>query len=94
MTFEAESEIQYEPVERKRSAETVSGFLAALAIFMSAIGIFWHPLRLILPSLALALIASGMASGKGRLQLASVMIGAASLFLGLALAVATSHPIW
>jgi hypothetical protein len=91
---EAESEIQYEPVERRQSAETVSGFLAALAIFMSVVGIFWHPLRLILPSLALALIASGMAGGKRRLQMVAVMMGAVCLFLGMALAVATNHPLW
>ena len=89
----AEPEIVQDPASRG-TADTVSGFLAALAIFMSVVGIFWHPLRLILPSMAIALIASGMGSGKGRLQLASVTIGAFCLFLGLALAVATSHPIW
>lgn len=110
MSFEGESQIIHDPAamaaivggeatderpkSRGRPSETVSGFLAAVAIFMSVTGIFWHPLRLTLPSLAVALIASGMASGKGRLQFASVAIGAVSLFLGLALAVATNHPIW
>lgn len=93
MSFEAESQIIQDPAAR-RPSETVSGYLAAISIFTSVIGIFWHPLRLILPALALALIASGMASGKGRLQFASVLIGAASLFLGLALAVATGHALW
>jgi hypothetical protein len=93
VSFEGESQIIHDPAAR-RPSETVSGFLAAIAIFTSVTGIFWHPLRLILPSLAIALIASGMASGKGRLQFASVAIGAVSLFLGLALAVATGHPIW
>ena len=41
-----------------------------------------------------ALVASGMAGGKGRLQLAGVLICAVSLFLGLTVAVATSHPLW
>ncbi len=93
MSFEGESHVIRDPAAR-RPSETVSGFLAAIAIFTSVIGIFWHPLRLILPAIALALIASSMAAGKGRLQYASVLIGAVSLFLGLALAVATSHALW
>jgi len=93
VSFEAETRIIQDPAAR-RPSETVSGYLAAISIFTSITGIFWHPLRLILPALLLALVSSGMAGGKGRLQLASVMIGAVSLFLGLALAVATSHALW
>ena len=92
----AESEIlreRGEPVGR-RTAETVAGFLAAVAIFVSLVGIAWHPLRLILPSLAVALIASGMGGEKGRLQLAAVLICAVCLFFGFTVAVVTSHPLW
>jgi hypothetical protein len=89
----AEGEILHERSER-RSAETVAGFLSALAIFVSLIGIAWHPLRLILPSLAIALIASAMGAGKGRLQLAAVLICTACLFLGFTVAVITSHTLW
>lgn len=78
----------------KRSSETVAGFLSAIAIFMSLVGLAWHPLRLILPSLAIALIASGMGAGKGRLQFAAVIICAACLFFGLTIAVAFSKPLW
>ena len=89
----AEPEIVQDPAARG-TADTVSGFLAALAIFVSVVGIFWHPLRLILPSIAIALIAAGMGSGKGRLQMAAVMICGVCLFLGLAIAVSTSHALW
>ena len=78
----------------RRPSETVAGFLSAAAIFMSLVGIAWHPLRLILPSLAVALIASGMGAGKGRLQLAAVLICTGCLFLGMTVAVVTSHPLW
>jgi hypothetical protein len=78
----------------RRPSETVAGFLAALAIFVSLVGIAWHPLRLILPSLAIALIASGMGGGKGRLQFGAVLICTACLFLGFTVAVVTSHPLW
>ncbi len=91
MNYEAETSVVRDPADR-RTAETVSGYLSSLAIFVSFVGIFWHPLRLIVPSLLIALVASGMA--RGRLQLAAVLIGAVSLFLGLTFAVATSHALW
>jgi hypothetical protein len=88
-----EGEILHEGSAR-RTSETVAGFLSAAAIFMSLVGIAWHPLRLILPSLAIALIASGMGTGKGRLSFAAVLICGVCLFLGFAVAVVTSHPLW
>jgi hypothetical protein len=91
MSYDAETTIVGERSDR-RSVESVSGYLASLTIFLSFIGIFWHPLRLIVPSLIIALVASGMS--KGRLQLAAVLIGAVCLFLGLALAVSTGHALW
>lgn len=89
----AEGEI-YQERSGKRSSETVAGFLSAIAIFMSLVGLAWHPLRLILPSLAIALIASGMGTGKGRLQFAAVIICAVCLFFGLTIAVSFSKPLW
>jgi hypothetical protein len=89
----ADSEIFHEPAGRHTS-DTVSGYLAAIAIFTSLIGIAWHPLRLILPALLVALVAAGMGTGKGRLQLAAVLICGVSLFLGLTVAVVTSHALW
>jgi hypothetical protein len=89
----AEGEVLHEGSQRHTS-ETVAGFLSAIAIFMSLDGLAWHPLRLILPSLALALIASGMGSGKGRLQFAAVLICGVCLFFGFTIAVVTSHPLW
>jgi len=88
-----ESEAFHEPA-RRTSAETVAGYLSAVAIFVSLVGIAWHPLRLILPSAAIALIASGMSSRRQQLSLAAVVICAVSLFLGFTVAVATSHPLW
>jgi hypothetical protein len=88
-----ESEAFREP-GRRTSAETVAGYLSALAIFVSLVGIAWHPLRLILPSAAIALIASGMSGKRQQLSLAAVVICAIALFLGFTVAVATSHPLW
>ena len=89
----AEGEILHDSGGRTTS-ETVAGFLSAIAIFVSLVGLAWHPLRLILPSLAIALIASGMGRGKGRLQFAAVLVSAVCLFFGLTIAVALSKPLW
>ncbi len=91
MSYDAETSIAPNHSGR-RTSESVSGYLASFAIFVSFIGIFWHPLRLIVPALIIALVAAGMA--KGRLQLAAVLIGAVCLFLGLSLAVSTGHALW
>jgi hypothetical protein len=88
-----EGETLHESAGRTTS-ETVAGFLAAIAIFVSVVGVAWHPLRLIVPSLAIALVASGMGRGKGRLQFAAVIISAVCLFFGLTIAVALSKPLW
>jgi hypothetical protein len=88
-----ESDAFHEP-SRRTSADTVAGYLSAIAIFVSLVGIAWHPLRLILPAGAIALIASGMSNSRRQLTLAAVLICAVSLFLGFTLAVATSHPLW
>ncbi len=89
----AESESLQEGSVR-RPSQTVSGYLAAVAIFTSLIGVAWHPLRLILPSAAVALVASAMAGPGQRLQLAAVLACAVCLFLGLTVAVATGHALW
>ena len=89
----AESEILHEGSGR-RTSETVAGFLSSIAIFVSLVGIAWRPLRLIIPSLAVALVASGMGREKGRLQLAAVLICGVCLFFGLTVAVVLGHKLW
>jgi hypothetical protein len=90
MSLETTSSV-HDRAERS-TAVTVAGYLSSLAIFFSFLGIFWHPLRLIVPALVIALVAAGMA--KGRLQLAAVLIGGVCFFLGMAFAVATGHALW
>ena len=80
--------------ERSRPAETVAGFLAAAAIFVSAIGIAYRPLRLIPVALILALIATGIGGRATRLATWAVAIGALAFAVGMAAAVLTSNPLW
>jgi len=88
-----DSEILHEGAGR-RPSETVAGYLSAIAIFTAVIGIVWHPLRLILPATAIALVAAAMAGPGRRLQFAAVVICAVCLFLGMTVAVVTSTALW
>jgi hypothetical protein len=76
------------------TADTVAGYLSSAAIFIAVIGLAWHPIRLILPAGAVALIAAGMAGPGRRLPLAAVAICTVCFFLGMTIAVATSRPLW
>jgi hypothetical protein len=78
----------------RRPSETVAGYLASVSIFISLIALAWHPLRLILPSVLVALIASAMGGRKHKLAFAAAMIAAACFFFGMAIAVITSRPLW
>ena len=82
------------PYERARPAETVGGFLAAAAIFVSLTGILYRPLRLIPIAVLLSLVAAGIGGRASRLATWAVGIAAASFAVGLAAAVITSNPLW
>ena len=82
------------PVKRTRSADVVAGYLAALSIFGSVIALAWHPLRLVAPTIILALVAAGMGGQENRLARYAVFIAALAFFFGMAIAVAGSRPLW
>ena len=48
---------------RSRSSDSIAGYLAAMSIFICLIGLAWHPLRLILPGIVVAMVAAGMGDG-------------------------------
>jgi hypothetical protein len=83
-----------EAAPAQRPSSTVAGYLAAVSIFISLIAVAWHPLRLILPSILVALIAAAMGGRHNRLAFAAVMIAAACFFFGMTIAVITSRPLW
>jgi hypothetical protein len=80
--------------ERGRTADVVAGWLAAFSIFASVISLAWHPLRLVIPAILLALIAAAMGGKSHRLARAAVMISALAFFFGMAIAVAGQRPLW
>ena len=79
---------------RGRPGETVAGFLASGALFISLIGVAYRPLRLIPFAIVLALLAGAIGGRNERLAATAVYVGAACFVVGFALAVVTSHPLW
>ena len=66
-----------------------------MAIFICLIGLVWHPLRLILPGIAIAMVAAGMAGPRSRkIAFAAVLVAAACFFFGMLIAVVVQHPLW
>lgn len=88
------SELGFEEQGRTSASEVVAGYLASFSIFASLISLAWHPLRLVLPAMLLALISAGMAGRGKRLPLAASLIAAACFFLGLMISVITERPLW
>lgn len=81
-------------IDRWTPTDIIAGFLSSFAIFFSVIGIAWHPLRLVPISVVLALIATAMGGRNRTLAFAALLIGAGCFFLGMTVAVITSHPLW
>lgn len=80
---------------RERPAETVAGFLAALAIFGGLIAIAQRPVTIGLTSLLIALVAAAMAAGRNRnLAAAAVAIVGVSWLVGMIVCVFTDRPLW
>jgi hypothetical protein len=82
------------PEERQRPAEAIGGLLASLSIFTSIASLVYHPLRLVLLSILLALLSAAMAGRHSRLPAIAVGVGAAAFVLGMTIAVAGSRPLW
>jgi hypothetical protein len=79
---------------RAGSTETLAGFLAAAAIFVSLAGLAYRPLRLVPFAILLALIAVAIGGRSIKLATAATIVGALCFVVGMALAVVTSHPLW
>ena len=82
------------PYDRARPSETICGFFAAAAIFVSLVGLAYRPLRVIPLAILLALIAAAIGGRAERLATYAVAICAVCFAVGLAVAVITSNPLW
>jgi hypothetical protein len=81
--------------QREGQAETIAGFLAALAIFGGVIAVAQRPVPIGLASLLVALVAATMASGRNqKLAGAAVAIAALGWLAGMIVCVITGRPLW
>lgn len=80
--------------EQSSIAQAVAGLIAAVAIFVSLIGVAYRPLRLIPFAILLALLATAIGGRHLRLATIAVAVGAVCFVAGLAVAVITSNPLW
>jgi hypothetical protein len=82
------------PGERARPSESVAGFLAAVALFVSLIGIAYRPVRLIPGAVVVALVAVGMGGRHQRLAAFALAVAAVAWVVGMTIAVITSNPLY
>jgi lipopolysaccharide export LptBFGC system permease protein LptF len=82
------------PVDRDRPSEVLAGLLAATSIFMSLAALVYRPLRLVLVSILLGLIAAALGGRHARLAATAVFVGAGCFALGLTIAVLWGKPLW
>jgi hypothetical protein len=80
---------------RTKPSDTIAGFLSTMAMAICLIGLAWHPLRLILPGIALAMVSAGMAGPRSRrIAFVGVLVATACFFFGMLIAVIAQHPLW
>jgi hypothetical protein len=80
---------------RAKPSDAIAGYLSAMAMAVCLIGLAWHPLRLILPGIALAMVSAGMAGPRSRrIAFLAVLVSAACFFFGMLIAVVAQHPLW
>lgn len=82
------------PEDRPRPSESVAGFLAAVALFVSLIGIAYRPVRLIPAAVVVALVAVGMGGRHQRLAAVALAVAAVAWVVGMTIAVITSNPLY
>jgi predicted CDP-diglyceride synthetase/phosphatidate cytidylyltransferase len=79
---------------RDRPAETVAGFLAALAMVGGAIAVVERPVAIGVVSIFIGFLAAAMAERNQRLAAAGVTIAALGFLGGMIVSVITSRPLW
>jgi hypothetical protein len=76
------------------TADVVGGFLAALSIFASALGLVYRPARLLPFSVLLALAAGRMSPRNERLTLIAVVAAVVCWTAGMTIAIVTENPVY
>jgi hypothetical protein len=84
------------PITREEGpAETIAGFLSALAIFGGLIAIAQRPVTIGLFSVFIGLVAAALASGRHKnLAAVAVAVAASCWLVGMIVCVLTNRPLW
>jgi hypothetical protein len=80
--------------ESWKATDAVAGFLAALSIFASALGLVYRPARLLPFAVLLALVAGRMSARNDRLALFAVVAAVVCWTVGMTIAIVTENPIY
>jgi hypothetical protein len=86
--------VNAQPVEKDRPAETVAGFLAAVAIVAALLSLAYRPVRLDPFAIVLAVIAAGIGGRHQRLAAFAVATASVCFVLGMIIAVWTEKPLF
>jgi hypothetical protein len=78
---------------RDRPAETVAGFLAALALTAGALSLAYRPVRLGIFAIVASLVAAGIGGRHARLTAISAVVATACWVAGMVIAILTNNPI-
>ncbi len=81
-------------LERRGPAETLAGYMSAMAIFLAAMALAFGPVVLALAALLLSLTATAIGGRWGRLHAIAVGAATVGFILGMTIAVVTSRPLF
>ena len=84
----------YPAEPRHRTADTVAGFLAALAMAGGAIAVVERPVVIGIFSIFVAFVAAALAETNQRLAAAGVAVASTGWLVGMIVCVITSRPLW
>jgi len=82
------------PVERDRPAETVAGFLAAVAIVAALLSLAYRPIRLDPFAIVVAFVAAGIGGRHARLAAVAVAVASVCFIFGMIIAIVTERPLY
>lgn len=80
--------------QRPSTADTIAGFLAALALLGAALSLVWHPGRIGTAAILIALVAAALADTQRRLAAWALGVATVCWFAGMTLAVLADRPVF
>jgi predicted permease len=79
---------------RWSTADTISGFLSALALVAGSIGLVWKPVRVLPFAILAALIAALMSERNERIAYFAMIASVVCWTVGMTIAVLTENPLY